>query len=224
MTSYDDFIKFYESDDWERVVGVTLRAEQLSDLTYVPIGQTDLGVSLMSPYLVIVVQPINARPTWRYGGEIRKVWNFPKGGETGTPLSKAQSKPTQLFVNKPQVVDLTRNGVGAYRLLYDPPTKDTQQPSNSKVAQNSNEAPNNDPQRVSAKSQNHLYLEALLLGAIMDLSQDMALQTSQDIEYLLTKAMLTSSLKIHTTGLERNLDYLERNYPWLMDLLENTLT
>ena len=122
MTSCDDFIQFDQSEDWEQVIGTTFTAVPTGEDSYIPIGQVDLGVALVEPYVVIVVQPVNAKITWRYGGEVRQVWDFTKGGEIGSQFAGAQSKPTQMFINKPEVIDLSRNGTGTFRLRYDPPT------------------------------------------------------------------------------------------------------
>lgn len=122
MSITDDFIEFDSSSDWERVIGLTFTAQPVGQDSYIPIGQKDLGIAITEPYLVIVVQPVNGKPTWRYGGEVRQTWEFPSGGATGTNFSRAQSKPVQLFVNKPQLVGFNRNTTDTYRVYYDPPT------------------------------------------------------------------------------------------------------
>lgn len=122
MNTCNDFIYFDRSEDWERAIGATFRARRLPDDAHEPIGQVDLRVALDEPYIVIVVQPIGGKDTWRYGGEVRQAWAFSKGGQIGSAFSTAQSKPTQLFVNKPQAIATPKNSSGKFRLLYDPPT------------------------------------------------------------------------------------------------------
>lgn len=122
MTIYDDVIELDNSTDWERIVGRTFNARRVAPNFYEPIGQKDLEVTLDEPYLVVVVQPIGGRSTWRYGGELRQTWDFPSGGSTGSAFSRAQSKPVQLFVNKPQLVPFNLNSRNSFRLAYDPPT------------------------------------------------------------------------------------------------------
>lgn len=122
MNACNDFIQFDNSSDWERVISVTFTAVPVGQNSYIPIGQRDLGVAITEPYVVIVVQAVNAKQTWRYGGEVRQTWYFDSGAAIGSTFSAAQSKPTQLFLNKPQVIALNRNTTDTFRLYYDPPT------------------------------------------------------------------------------------------------------
>lgn len=121
MSVYDDSIAFDQSDDWEQIINTTFTATNIGINSYTPIGEKDLEVTLTEPYLVIVVQPFEAKDTWKYGGEIRQSWNFALGEETNNQYAVAQSEPIQLFINKPQVIATPKNSVDGFRLRYNSP-------------------------------------------------------------------------------------------------------
>ena len=122
MSVCDDFIAFDQSDDWEQIINITFTATILGESSYIPIGEKDLGITLTEPYIVIVVQPSEAKNTWKYGGEVRQTWSFATNNQTTNQVSVAQSKPTQLFINKPQVIATPKNSVDGFGLRYSSPT------------------------------------------------------------------------------------------------------
>ncbi len=61
------------------------------------------------------------KPTWRYGGELRQVWNFPKGQETNSNLGKIQSSRQVLSINKLQIIKLEKPTSDTFDLRYYPP-------------------------------------------------------------------------------------------------------
>lgn len=121
MSSLDDLIRFDIPENWELVINEIRVADFIGEESHSPIPPFDLGISLTSPYALIVVQTTQGKTTWKYAGEVRQTWNFPKGNPIGTQTSIAQSEPTQLFLNRVQLVELNPNSLQPFRLRYQPP-------------------------------------------------------------------------------------------------------
>jgi len=122
VSACNDLIEFDSSEDWERVIAITKTATRPTPDSHVPIPAFDLGVRTDASHFAIVVQAIDPKPTWLYGGEIRQNWNFPSGASIGTGFALAESKPTQLRLNRVQAIPLARQSTSTYRLRYTPPT------------------------------------------------------------------------------------------------------
>lgn len=122
MTICDDRIQFDQSSDWQQVIAQSKSATILGENSYIPIGSFDLGVALSESFVAIVVQAINAKPTWIYAGEVRQSWEFPAGNSIGSLYGRVQSTPTHLRLNKVQYIKLSKNTPNACRLRYTPPT------------------------------------------------------------------------------------------------------
>lgn len=121
MSSLDDLIRFDIPENWELVISQTRTAEKISEAKHYPIPPFDLGISLTSPYVLIVIQTTEKKSTWKYGGEVRQNWDFPKGSSIGTLTGIAQSEPTQLSLDRTQLVELNPSSLHPYQLRYQPP-------------------------------------------------------------------------------------------------------
>lgn len=121
MGACDDFIFFDLPEDWERIVNQSRTATIITETTHTPILPFDLGVNLAETYLAIFAQTTQGRPTWRFAGELRQVWEFPKGAQTSQTLSKIQSDPIPVFLDKLQIVELVTLTTGNFELKFQPP-------------------------------------------------------------------------------------------------------
>ena len=100
---------------------------------------------------------------------------------------------------------------------------DTIKSSNQAIAKDTNEKKNNHLISVREISSNNPYVMALLLGALTTLSEDVAIMIDQDPDYLMTKALLASSLSINSKSLSQAISDQEKQFPWLVDTLTNNL-
>jgi hypothetical protein len=106
------------------------------------------------------------------------------------------------------------------------PTKVTsEQSSHQQLTQDSHErTPYNNARFQTLRSSKNLenqYSLTLLLGALISLAQDYSLKADTDVEFLVTKHCLESSLTIATVGLPVISDRVKRDYEWLLNVLES---
>lgn len=120
MSACEDFLFFDLPEDWEQIISVVKESEVIGDRSNKPIDAFDLGVNLNS-YLAILVQTTQGKPTWRFGGELRQVWNFPKGQQTSNNFGKIQSTRQVLSINKLQIIKLEKPTSDVFDLKYYPP-------------------------------------------------------------------------------------------------------
>ena len=120
MPAGQDLIFFDNSADWQVVADQTFTARLVGESSHVPIPPQDLGVSLGTPYIAVIVLTEGAKPSWYFAGDIRQVYDFAPGG-SGTALGRIQTEPNRLALNKLQVIDTGRISPDNYRLRYQPP-------------------------------------------------------------------------------------------------------
>jgi hypothetical protein len=72
-----------------------------------------------------------------------------------------------------------------------------------------------------SKNLENEYALTLLLNALVSLAQDYSLKTDTDVEFLVTKYCLKSSLAIATVGLPTVNNRVKRDYEWLLNVLES---
>ena len=121
MSACDDFLFFDLPEDWEQIISTVKVSEVIGDKSNKPIDAFDLGVNLNNSYLAVLIQTTQGKPTWRFGGELRQVWNFPKGQETNANLGKIQSNRQVLSINKLQIIKLEKPTSNTFDLRYYPP-------------------------------------------------------------------------------------------------------
>ena len=120
MSACDDLIFFDDADDWVRIANVTRTASVIAENSHTPIPAFDLGVSIDSSYVAVIASTTDKKPTWRYAGELRQTFYFAEGAGSSL-LENVQTKPTPLFIEKLQVVEMEKITLGNYRLRYQPP-------------------------------------------------------------------------------------------------------
>ena len=101
------------------------------------------------------------------------------------------------------------------------PQKNSQQSSCQCAAENFYERKNSCSQGFSYTMDEPSYAVTLLLGALEDLAEDVSLQQDVNVDFLVTKALLASSLKISNTGLSKRQASLKRHFNWIFELFES---
>ena len=96
------------------------------------------------------------------------------------------------------------------------------QPSNPKVAENTDERTDSYSQAIPTKTIDYEYTLTLLLGALNHLACDTALRNDIDPDYLFTKSLLASSMDMGIRGVKEAKKDLCREHYWLIDLLKQT--
>lgn len=121
MTACDDFLFFDLPEDWELIINIFKEAEIVGKTANSPINPFELEVNLDNSYLALLIQTTKGRPTWRFGGELRQVWDFPKGQQTNSNLGEIQSNRQVLSVNQLEIIKLQKPTLDSFALRYFPP-------------------------------------------------------------------------------------------------------
>ncbi len=120
MSACDDLIFFDDADDWVRIANVTRTASVIAENSHTPISAFDLGVSIDSSYVAVIASTTDKKHTWRYAGELRQTFYFAEGAGSSL-LEKVQTEATPLFIEKLQVVEMSKITPGNFGLRYQPP-------------------------------------------------------------------------------------------------------
>ena len=120
MTAGQDLIFFDSPEDWEIVLDRTFNAVIVGENSYIPIPPQNLGLSLVEPYIAVIVTVSSKKKSWYFAGDIRQVYNFAPGSGNNK-LDIVQTERTRLAIDKLQVIDTGRIGPDNYDLSYHPP-------------------------------------------------------------------------------------------------------
>lgn len=121
MSACDDFLFFDLPEDWEQIAQVIKQSEVIGNKSNKPIDAFDLGVNLDNSYVAVLIQTTQSKSSWRFGGELRQVWNFPKGQQTNSNFGKIKSSRQVLPINNLQIIKLVKPTSDTFDLRYYPP-------------------------------------------------------------------------------------------------------
>lgn len=121
MSACDDFLFFDLAEDWQQIASVFRESAVIGQRSNSPIPAFNLGVDIDNSYLAVLVQTTRGKPTWRFGGELRQTWDFPKGQESSVELGTIQSERTALSINKLELIKLIKPTSERFNLRYFPP-------------------------------------------------------------------------------------------------------
>ncbi|MGF1542869.1 MAG: hypothetical protein ACFCU5_20905 [Pleurocapsa sp.] len=120
MSACQDLIDFDLPSDWTIIASIVRNAVRVGKDSHIPIPPIDLGSNIESSHIAVFATTTDGiKPTWRYAGEIRRVWNFPSGSGAGT--GRIHTPPTPLFINKLQLVETSEVSYERFGLVYQPP-------------------------------------------------------------------------------------------------------
>jgi hypothetical protein len=104
-----------------------------------------------------------------------------------------------------------------------PVSNTRKQSSCEQSTKNINEASNFDISRIQNENlfRDSSYSIVLIFNALVSLACDHALVADANVDYLVTKALLESSLTIAELSLDVVEDEIRRDYQWLLNVLDN---
>lgn len=115
-----DLINFEFPEDWELIADRSRTATIINENSHTPIVGFDLGVTLETDYIAVIVISGSAKPTWFFGGDIAQIYEF-GGGAGNNLLDNIEPNRTKLALNRLQLVETNRISTEPYRLKYSPP-------------------------------------------------------------------------------------------------------
>ena len=104
------------------------------------------------------------------------------------------------------------------------PFKSASQSNNQKLTTDRYETKDSNHETVSIPYEQYNFIVLFLVGALVELAQDTALETRSDPDYLITRSLLVSSVNINQKGKDEVLDFFSLHYEWLVDLILNYLS